>query len=72
VTERGEDKEAHEHPERSVDQRWPSTVFLDDVETREGHAEVHSTEDDRCNIWVGDTDGVEDRSTIVEVVAFSR
>jgi hypothetical protein len=68
VAQRSEDEEAHEHPERAVDQRGPATVLLDDVETGERHAEVDGTEDDGGNVRVRDPNGVEDRGTVVEVV----
>lgn len=70
VTERGEDKEAHEHPERSVDQRRSTTKLLHNVKSGEGHAKVHGAKDDRSNVGVGYAYGVEDRGAVIEVVTF--
>jgi hypothetical protein len=68
VAQRREDEEAHEHPERAVDQRWSTSVLLDNVEAGERHAEVHGAQDDRSNVWVRDSNRVEDRGPVVEVV----
>ena len=71
VTQRSKDEEAHKHPERSVDERRPATVLLDNVETRESHTEVDGAEDDGRDVRVRDAHRIKDRGAIVEVVVGS-
>ena len=67
MSKRCEDEEAHEHPQASSDQCGSSSESFNDVETRECHAKVDSSQDHRSDERVFNTDGLEDGSSIVEV-----
>ena len=61
-----EHHEAHEHPQRAADERFPPAVVLHDVEAEEGHAEVDAAEDQLRHVAVRQPHGFEDRGPVVE------
>lgn len=65
VTNRSPDHETDEHPNTTQNKRVTTTHVLDNVQTREGHTEVDSTEDDLGDVAV-QTNGREDTVTEVE------
>ena len=52
VTNRSPDHEANEHPRTTNDEGLATTKVLDNVQTREGHAKVDSTENDLGDVAV--------------------
>jgi len=61
-------QETHEHPKTAGDQRSATAKMLDDVQTRERHAEVDTAENHGGHVGVTDTGCLEDRGTVVAVV----
>lgn len=66
VTNGGPDHEADEHPASTVHQTLAAAEVFDDVETRESHTEVDSTQNDGGNVGVVQTDTIEDAGSVVE------
>lgn len=65
VTNRSPDHEADEHPRTTNDERLATTKVLNNVQTREGHAKVDSTENDLGDVAV-ETNRREDGVSEVE------
>lgn len=62
----GEDNHPGTLPEPADDHGPPATELLDEVQTREGHGDVDSSQDELYHDGILDARRLEDRSTIVE------
>ena len=68
VANGGEDHEAHEHPGSTDNQGLATAEVLDVVQTKEGGAEIHSTENNLGDVAVADASSPENHRTKVEEV----
>ncbi len=62
----GEDEEIDRHADTAYDERFTTSESLNDVETKERHTEIHTTEDHGRDEGVGESGGFENCGAIVE------